>query len=113
MFCCSVPLTTMRPPRPIWLNLPLMQRVGMPRAWVTGRELDKDVNVRGLHFVEVRERQRASHGPKRSDASVPHVFPKPISKVGDKPRRLPNWRDDPRERTLSGLLYPTSDPNES
>ncbi|GFW54116.1 hypothetical protein TNCV_3829241 [Trichonephila clavipes] len=26
MFCCSVPLTTMRPPRPIWLNLPLTQK---------------------------------------------------------------------------------------
>ncbi|GFT18418.1 uncharacterized protein TNCV_4059251 [Trichonephila clavipes] len=26
IFCCSVPLTTMRPPRPIWLNLPLTQK---------------------------------------------------------------------------------------
>ncbi|GFX60549.1 hypothetical protein TNCV_1555391 [Trichonephila clavipes] len=26
IFCCSVPLTTMNPPRPIWLNLPLTQK---------------------------------------------------------------------------------------
>ncbi|GFW16440.1 hypothetical protein TNCV_443151 [Trichonephila clavipes] len=25
-FCCSVPLTTMRPPRTIWLNVPLTQK---------------------------------------------------------------------------------------
>ncbi|GFT65442.1 hypothetical protein TNCV_1902161 [Trichonephila clavipes] len=26
IFCCSIPLTTMRDPRPIWLNLPLTQK---------------------------------------------------------------------------------------
>ncbi|GFU51566.1 hypothetical protein TNCV_82001 [Trichonephila clavipes] len=25
IFCSSVPLTTIRPPRPLWLNLPLKQ----------------------------------------------------------------------------------------
>ncbi|GFV45599.1 hypothetical protein TNCV_1213291 [Trichonephila clavipes] len=32
---------------------------------------------------QARGRQRASHGPKRYDASAPHVFPKPVSMVGD------------------------------
>ncbi|GFW49772.1 hypothetical protein TNCV_358751 [Trichonephila clavipes] len=26
IFCCSIPLTAMRPPRSSWLNLPLMQK---------------------------------------------------------------------------------------
>ncbi|GFW57199.1 hypothetical protein TNCV_541151 [Trichonephila clavipes] len=38
---------------------------------------------RAVCLIYARRRQRASHGPKRSDASVPHVFPKPVSKVGD------------------------------
>ncbi|GFS95424.1 hypothetical protein TNCV_409871 [Trichonephila clavipes] len=53
IFCCSVPLTTMRPPRPIWLTLPLTQKGRFPtvHSWVTGRVLDEDVHVRGSHFV--------------------------------------------------------------
>ncbi|GFS86577.1 uncharacterized protein TNCV_903331 [Trichonephila clavipes] len=38
-----------------------------------------------LYMLEERDVRGASHGPKLSDASVPHVFPKPVSKVGDTP----------------------------
>ncbi|GFV24439.1 hypothetical protein TNCV_5024641 [Trichonephila clavipes] len=41
-----------------------------------------DSNV--FRFIaKARGRQRASHGPKHSDAGIPHVFPKPVSIVGD------------------------------
>ncbi|GFS97958.1 hypothetical protein TNCV_2018961 [Trichonephila clavipes] len=49
IFCCSVPLTIMRPPQANWLNLPLTQKGSIPRAWVTGHE--PDVPVRRSHFV--------------------------------------------------------------
>ncbi|GFT67673.1 hypothetical protein TNCV_3001111 [Trichonephila clavipes] len=71
-FCCSVPLTTTdlmhRPTRRVFSGpsgshdptyttyrprdiTARKKRVGIPRAWVTGRVLDEDVHVRGSHFV--------------------------------------------------------------
>ncbi|GFW43841.1 hypothetical protein TNCV_2854741 [Trichonephila clavipes] len=43
MFCCSVPLTTMRPPQPTWLKLPLTQKgrystgTLLGKGWCAGR----------------------------------------------------------------------------
>ncbi|GFX76144.1 hypothetical protein TNCV_1835191 [Trichonephila clavipes] len=56
-FCCSVPLTTMRLPRSIWLNLPLTQKgrysTGLGNGACTRRRRSCSwIAIRGSQFVE-------------------------------------------------------------
>ncbi|GFW42093.1 uncharacterized protein TNCV_1905511 [Trichonephila clavipes] len=88
-----------------WLALGI-RYVGMSKTGGLARHVAEREGLFPLIYARGARRQRASHGPKPSDANVSHVFPKPVFKVGDTPYAKVGSRLDafPNRSTTSTML---------